>query len=89
MQIFRSLLLLLSLLLPVALAAADQVVVNSVCPVTGKAVDAAIPPVLVTVGKGERAQRVLIGVADRAAADKVKADPAAYVEAAKANRKVP
>ena len=89
MLILRALLLIITLLLPVALVAADQAAVNSICPVTGKAVDAAIPAVLVTVGKGERAQRVLIGVADRAAADKVKTNPAAYVEAAKANHKAP
>jgi hypothetical protein len=69
-----------------ALTAADQAPVNSVCPVTGKAVDSTIPPVIVTLGKGERAQRVVIAVADRASADKVKANPSAYVEAAKANR---
>lgn len=72
-----------------ALSAVEQTVINSICPVTGKAVDAALPPVIVTMGKGERAQRVVIGVADRASADKVKANPAAYVEAAKANRKAP
>lgn len=88
MLILRSLLMSCLFLLPVALTAADQVI-NSICPVTGKAVDAAIPPVLVTIGKGERAKRFLIGVADRAAADKVKANPVTYVEAAKANRKAP
>ena len=72
-----------------ALSAVEQTVINSICPVTGKAVDAALPPVIVTMGKGERAQRVVIGVADRTSADKVKANPAAYVEAAKANRKAP
>lgn len=91
MAIPRLFLLILCLLLPTVLSttlvAADQVAINSICPVTGKAVDATIAPVIVTVGKGERAQRVLIGVADRAAADTVKANPSAYVEAAKANRK--
>jgi hypothetical protein len=81
--------LLLSAAVPANLSAADQAAINSICPVTGKAVDGTIPPVIVTVGKGERAQRVLIGVADRAAADKVKANPSAYVESAKANRKAP
>jgi hypothetical protein len=89
MAIPRLFLVILCLLLPAALSAADQAAINSICPVTGKAVDATIPPVIVTVGKGERAQRVLIGVADRAAADKVKANPSAYVESAKANRKAP
>lgn len=83
----RSLFLALFLLLPVALSAAEPQAVNTVCPVTGKPVDTTIPAVIVTVGKGERAQRIPIGVADRAAADKVKADPSTYVEAAKANRK--
>jgi hypothetical protein len=87
MKVMRSFFLALFLLLPVALSAADQQAVNTVCPVTGKPVDTTIPAVIVTVGKGERAQRIPIGVADRAAADKVKADPSAYVEAAKANRK--
>jgi ABC-type Fe3+-hydroxamate transport system substrate-binding protein len=72
-----------------SLSAVEQTAINSICPVTGKAVDAALPPVIITMGKGERAQRVIIGVADRASADKVKANPAAYVEAAKANRKAP
>ena len=81
--------LLLLVVAPATLSAADQAAINTICPVTGKAVDASIPPVIVTVGKGERAQRVLIGVADRAAADKVKANPSAYVESAKANRKTP
>lgn len=89
MAISRRFLLLLCLLFPSAMTAADQAAINSLCPVTGKAVDATIPPVIVTVGKGERAQRVLIGVADRAAADKVKANPSAYVESARANRKAP
>lgn len=83
MNPLRALLLVFAL---TTLSAADPTAVNSVCPVTGKQVDATIPPVIVTVGKGERAQRVVIGVADRAAADKVKANPAAYVDAAKGNR---
>jgi hypothetical protein len=69
------------------LSAADQPAVNTICPVTGKAVDTSIPAVIVTVGKGERAKRVAIAVADRAAAEKVKANPSAYVEAAKTNQK--
>lgn len=83
----RSLLLVLVLLLPALASAADQAATNSICPVTGKAVDGTIPPVIVTIGKGERAKRLAIGVADRAAADKVKGNPSAYIEAAKANRK--
>ena len=91
MKMLRAVILAVFLLSPVAfatvVAAADQQPVNTVCPVTGKPVDATIPAVIVTVGKGERAKRIAIGVADRAAADKVKSSPAAYVEAAKANRK--
>jgi ABC-type Fe3+-hydroxamate transport system substrate-binding protein len=79
----------LILALPHSLSAAEPSTVNSICPVTGKPIDTALPPVIITLGKGERAQRVVIGVADRAAADKVKANPSTYVEAAKANRKVP
>ncbi len=82
-------LLLSGALLSGALTAADQSPVNTICPVTGKAVDNAIPPVIITLGKGERAKRLLIGVADRASADLVKGNPSAYVEAAKANRKAP
>ncbi len=84
----RGLLMCALFLLPAALGAVDQAI-NSICPVSGKAIDTAIAPVLVTVGKGERAKRVLIGTADRASADKVKANPAAYVEAARGNRKAP
>lgn len=85
----RCLLFVMVLLLaPMALNAADQPSVNTICPVSGKPVDSTIPAVIVTVGKGERAKRIAIGVSDRAAADKVKASPAAYVDAAKANRKV-
>lgn len=79
--------LFVALALPGALTAADAKAINTVCPVTGKAVDAAVPAVIITVGKGERAQKVVIGVADAAAAEKVKADPEAYVAAAKANRR--
>jgi len=88
MNLMRIFLLAIFLLSPLALSAADQPAVNTVCPVTGKPVDSTIPAVIVTVGKGERAQRIPIGVADRAAADKVKANPSAYVDAAKANHKV-
>ena len=88
MMTIRITLMALMFTLPLALSAAEQSAVNSICPVTGKAIDAALQPVIITLGKGERAQRVVIGVADRAAADKVKANPSAYVEAAKANRKV-
>jgi hypothetical protein len=86
MSSLRLLLLVSALLCPATLGAADQSAVNSICPVSGKPVDGTIPPVIVTVGKGERAQRVVIGVADRASAEKVKANPAAYIEAAKGNR---
>jgi hypothetical protein len=89
MVLTRILLLALALLLPATWSvaqAADQAI-NSVCPVTGRPVDPSIQPVIITLGKGERAQRVVIGVADGAAAAKVKANPNAYVQAAKANRK--
>ena len=89
MMTIRITLMALMFTLPLALSAAEQSTINSICPVTGKAIDAALPPVIITLGKGEKAQKVMIGVADRAAADKVKANPSAYVEAAKANRKAP
>ena len=66
--------------------AADQAV-NTICPVTGNKIDSAIPGIIVTVGKGERSQRIVIGVADADAAAKVKSNPNAYVSAAKANKK--
>jgi hypothetical protein len=87
MRAFLILPLLLALASPAALVAADVKAANTVCPVTGRAVDPAIPPVIITVGKGERAQKIVIGVADAASAEKVKADPEAYVTAAKANRR--
>lgn len=74
-------------LAPSALCAADQPPVNTICPVTGKPVDTTIPAVIVTVGKGERVKRFAVGIADRAAAEQVKANPGDYIEAAKANRK--
>jgi hypothetical protein len=75
---------LLALTMGLALAADKPV--NTVCPVTGKPVDPGIAAVVVSLGKGERAQKVVIGVADAAAAEKVKANPEAYVAAARANR---
>ena len=87
MILIRIFFLVLTLLLPVVVSAADQPAVNTICPVTGKPVDATIPAVIVTVGKGERAKRISIAVADRAAADKVKTNPSDSVEAAKAKIK--
>lgn len=60
--------------------------VNSICPVTGRPIDAAIAPVVITMGKGEKARKVVIGVADAAAAEKVKSNPEAYATAALANK---
>ncbi len=68
--------------------AADPVPVNSICPVTGRPVDKAVPPVLITMGKGETAVRLVIAVADAAAAEKVKVNPELYIAAARANRQV-
>lgn len=61
--------------------------INSICPVTGSAVDAKLSPVVVVVGKGEKAKRVVIGLGDAAAAEKIKANPQRYADAAKANKK--
>jgi adenosine/AMP kinase len=61
--------------------------INTICPVTGQPINSAIAPIIITTGKGERSQRVLIGVADAQAAEKVKANPTAYIAAAKANKK--
>ena len=75
---------LLAMTMGLALAADKPV--NTVCPVTGKPVDAGVSAVVVSMGKGERAQKIVIGVADAAAAEKVKANPDAYIAAARANR---
>ncbi len=72
----------------IAAPAADPVPVNSICPVTGRPVDKAVPPILVTMGKGEKAVRLVIAVADAEAAEKVKANPELYLAAARANRQV-
>ena len=78
--------LLLALCASPVLGAADLVPINSICPVTCRAVDRSIPPVLISTGKGEHAVRLVIAVADAAAAERVKANPEAYIAAAKANR---
>ena len=77
--------ILFALTMGLALAA-DVKPVNTICPVTGKPVDPGVAAVVVSMGKGERAQKIVIGVADAAAADKVKANPEAYITAARANR---
>ncbi len=66
---------------------AEDKPVNTICPVTGQPVNSAIAPIIVTIGKGERSQKILIGVADADAATKVKNNPTAYIKAAKANKK--
>jgi hypothetical protein len=66
--------------------------VNTVCPVTGKAIDATIPPVEVTTGVGKDKTTTLIGVATKAAAKLLKkadeAEKALYVKAALAGKMV-
>jgi len=47
-----------------------------------------VPPILVTMGKGEKAVRLVIAVADLEAGEKVKANPELYIAAAKANRQI-
>lgn len=88
MRGLSSALLVTGLLLCMGLARAAESgkPINTICPVTGRAVDPAIPPVVVTIGKGERSRKILIGVADAAAALKVKARPDLYADAAKANQ---
>ena len=80
--------LLLAASLAAPAGAADPVPVNSICPVTGRPVDKTVPPILITMGKGEMAVRLVIAVADAEAAEKVKANPELYIAAAKANRQV-
>ncbi len=64
-------------------AAAEARAVNIVCPVTGRKVDGSIPPIAAVTKNGAT---VLIGVADKVSAEAVQKDPAAYLEAAVANR---
>jgi hypothetical protein len=78
--------LIILLCMVASLGAADLGPVNSICPVTGRPVDPAIPAVMITMGKGEHAARLVIAVADAASAEKVKANPEFYIAAAKANR---
>jgi hypothetical protein len=79
--------LLLALGLAFAAAGAEGAKpINTICPVSGRAVDPSVPPVIITMGKGERATKVVIGVADAAAAARVKANPELFVNAAKANK---
>ena len=73
--------------------AAKPAKMNTVCPVTGQPVDAAIAPVEVTVaGKGGKEMKVKIAVATSDAADTIsKADAALqgeYAKAAKMNSTV-
>ena len=82
----RPVLIAIMLAVTMGLAMAAEKPVNTVCPVTGKPVDSGVAAVVVSMGKGERAQKVVIGVADAAAAEKVKANPEAYIAAARANR---
>jgi hypothetical protein len=77
--------LLLVLCAGLALAA-DPAPVNTICPVTGRPIDPSLPPVVVVLGKGDKAKRIAIGIADRAAAAAIKADPQRYADAAKENR---
>ncbi len=61
--------------------------INTICPVTGKPIDAKLAPVVVVIGKGEKARRYTIGIAVASAADTIKGDPQKYADAAKANKK--
>lgn len=60
--------------------------INSVCPVTGQAVDPAITPVTVEVLVVYPPEFLAIGVADEAAAESVRRFPERYAPAAKQNR---
>jgi hypothetical protein len=84
---FCTTLLCLCLFGSTSLRAEDSKAINTICPVTGQPVNSTISPIIITTGKGERSQRLLIGVADAQAAEKVKANPTAYIAAAKANKK--
>jgi len=64
---------------PIYAADADAKATNTTCPLKNKPVNADIPPVSVTVGKGAEKKTVLIAVCCKNCAAKVKADPeAAY-----------
>jgi hypothetical protein len=60
--------------------------INSVCPVTGDAVDPAIAPVTVELMVVSPPEILAIGVATEAAAEAVRHDPERYAPAAKRNR---
>ena len=66
--------------------------VNTICPVTGKAIDATIPPVEVVTGKDKDRTTTLIAVATKSAATKLKhadeAEKELYVKAAQSGRMV-
>lgn len=61
-------------------------VVNTICPVTGLAVDPTIPPVEVTIDIVHPPMIVLIGVSNAEAAKRVAADPERFAAAARNNR---
>ena len=60
--------------------------INSVCPVTGQAVDPAITPVTVEIMLVNPPEFLAIGVANESAADAVRRFPERYAPAAKQNR---
>ncbi len=58
---------------------------NTVCPASGKDVDPSVAPIK---AKDKDGKEVLIGVCCNKCAAKVKADPAKFVAAAEANKKL-
>lgn len=61
-------------------------VINTICPVTGLAVDPAIPPIEVLVEVVHPPQVLLIGVSDADAGKRVAANPERFAAAARNNR---
>lgn len=66
--------------------AATAKAINTICPVTGLAVDPSIPPVEVTIDIVSPPMVVLIGVNNAEAAKRVAADPERFAAAARNNR---
>lgn len=75
---------------PVLAFAADRdltVPINTICPVDGMVVDAVRAPIVVSDSTGRHTDLVPIGVCTHAwCAEKVRSDPAAYLDAARRDR---
>ncbi len=86
----RKLIVMLLVATPVLAFAADRDLtrpINTICPVDGMVVDASRAPIVVSDSTGRQADLVPLGVCTQAScADKVRNDPATYLEAARRDR---